>query len=182
MQAPSDLDELEVTVRRRAGRYLARIPQLGLYATGDSVTGAIAALDAKKKNLVDELVAANALDDVRLSPAAPSAEPRALPALGLFAAKGLIVVALVLLAVGYSRHVVENEIERVRAMNTGGAAFWADVEKNIAKAAEPSNDLSETRRQALLADLHVIVDRWRPFVREAGRLFSERDDAPAAKP
>jgi len=93
MQVAQSVDDLEMTVRRRGQRYLARIPQLGLYAAGDSLSAAIAALEAKKQSLVDELTTADALDDVKISPPAPVEPMRPLPALGLFAAKGLIVVA-----------------------------------------------------------------------------------------
>ena len=181
MQVAQSVDDLEMTVRRRGQRYLARIPQLGLYAAGDSLSAAIAALEAKKQSLVDELTTADALDDVKISPPAPVEQMRPLPALGLFAAKGLIVVALVLFAVAYSRYVVQSEIERWSAYKFG-AAFWENVETDIIRNAAPSNEMSEARRQRLFDAIHIIVERWRPFVREGTRLFSDQDDTPAPKP
>jgi hypothetical protein len=102
-----------------------------------------------------------------------------LPALALFAAKGVIVVVLVLAAVGYTRHAIQSEIDQFQAAKMGGARFWADFETNIERAADPASDLPAEKKQALLKDIHIIVDRWRPFMREADRLFSDQD---AAKP
>jgi hypothetical protein len=55
--------------------------------------------------------------------------------------------------------------------------FWADMENNLAKAADPANDMPAAKKQALLAEIHILVDRWRPFVKEVGRLFSDDDGA-----
>jgi hypothetical protein len=179
---PKTLDELDMVIHCRNGRYLAKIPQIGLYATGDSLPKAVASLEVKKKGLLEELTTAGALDEI---PAASSGIPagrKVLPELGVFAAKGAIVVALILAAVGYTRHAVEAEINQIRAPKLGGTVFWADVESNLARAADPANDLPAAKKQALLDDLHVLVDRWRPFVREAGRLFSDHDEAQAGKP
>ena len=55
MEAPVTLEDLEVVVRHRNGRYLAKIPHIGLYATAESLPKAIEALEAKKKSLREEL-------------------------------------------------------------------------------------------------------------------------------
>jgi hypothetical protein len=179
---PKNLDELEMVIHSRNGRYLAKIPQVGLYATADTLPKAIATLEIKKKSLLEELSAANALDEIPVSAYEAPAQRKMLPELGLFAAKGAIVVALILAAVGYTRHAVEAEINQIRAPRVGGTVFWADVETNLARAADPANDLPAAKKQALLGELHVLVDRWRPFVREIGRLFSDEDATPAGKP
>jgi hypothetical protein len=178
----TDLDDLDVVVHRRSGRYLAKIPQVGLYATADSLPKAIEALETKKASLLDELKAADALDEIGDSVSSANAQAKMLPALGLFAAKGVIVVALVLAAVGYARHAVVSEIDRFQAPKIGGARFWADFETSIARAADPSSDMPAAKKEAMLADLRIIVDRLRPFVREAGRLFSDQDAAKPGKP
>jgi hypothetical protein len=178
MPARTNLDDLDVVIRHRGGRYLASMPQVGLYATADSLPAAIEALDAKKKSLLADLTAADALDQVDAAPVAMTAPPtRALPSLALFAAKGAIVVALILIAVGYTRATIKTEIDRLQAPRLGGTMFWADMESNLAKAADPANDMPAAKKQALLAEIHILVDRWRPFVKEVGRLFS--DDAGA---
>jgi hypothetical protein len=180
MQTQRNLDELDMVVHCRSGRYLAKIPQVGLYATGDSLPKAIAALEFKKKSLLEELTAANALDQIPLAPAEIAVQRRMLPELGLFTAKAVIVAALALFAVGFARHAVQSSLAQMNGY--GGAAFWADVERGIARAADPASDMPAAKKQALLSDLRVIVDRWRPFVREAGRLFADQASAQPANP
>jgi hypothetical protein len=182
MQTQRNLDELDMVVHCRSGRYLAKIPQVGLYATGDSLPKAIAALEFKKKSLLEELSAANALDQIPAADAEVPAKKTALTELGVFAAKAVIVVTLVLGAVGYTRHAVEAEINKITAPKIGGTVFWADVESSVARAADPTNDLPAAKKEALLADLRVLVNRWRPFVQEIGRLFSASNETSSAKP
>jgi hypothetical protein len=82
---------------------------------------------------------------------------------------------LVLFTVGLARFMVQREFER----NMGQLRLWANI---IEHAADPSSEIPAARKQALLANLHVIVDRWRPFVKEAGRLFSDQEVAQPGKP
>jgi hypothetical protein len=183
----TDLEDLDMIIHRRNGRYLAKIPQVGLYATADSLPKAIEVLEAKKKNLLEELIAADALNEIRILPSSSAAQIKILPALALFAAKAAIVLALALFAGGVARHIVQRDFERGldqlhQSTVLGGRQFWAQLEKGIENAAAPTSDIPVARRQKLLADLHVIVDRWRPFVREAGRLFSDRDETPPGNP
>lgn len=180
MQARMDLEDLNVIIRRRGGRYLASMPRVGLYAVGDTVQSAIDTLEVKKNVLVKDLVAVGALDEVDTGASVADKPTRVLPALGLFAAKGLIVVVLVVAAIGFARHAVESEINHLGAQKMGGTVFWANLENNLSRAADPANDLPAARKQALLADLHVLVDRWRPFVREIERLFTDDESAKPA--
>ena len=182
MQTGIDVDDLNVVVSSRSGRYLARMPQLGLYATADSLPKAIEALEIKKKGLLEELTAADALDQVGVFQSAPTVQPRMLPSLALFAAKGLIVVLLLLAVIGFARHALESEIARVQAPKVGGTVFWAEMETNLVRAADPANDMPAAKKQELLSAIHVLVDRWRPFVREIGRLFADAGDTLPAKP
>src|SRR6476620_6992432 len=64
MEARVNLEDLDVVVRHRNGRYLAKIPRIGLYATADSLPKAIEALEAKKQSLREELSQAGALDEI----------------------------------------------------------------------------------------------------------------------
>ena len=59
----------------------------------------------------------------------------------------------------------------------GGSQFWARIEQDLERQADPRNDLPEARKEKLLADLRVVVARWRPFVTEASKLFAA--DGPA---
>jgi hypothetical protein len=178
----TDLDDLDIVVHRRGGRYLAKMPQVGLYAMADSLSKAIEVLEAKKNSLLAELSAADALDEISDAPSSLGARMQVLPGLTLFAAKGIIVMILFLFAVGIVRHVVQRDIERLQSPQIGGAQFWSGIENNIAQAADPANDMPAAKKQALLADIHVIVDRWRPFVREADRLFSDQDETSPGHP
>jgi hypothetical protein len=182
MQMREDLEDLDVVVHRRGSRYLAKIPQLGLYATGDTLANAVEALEAKKRSLLQELAEAGALNEIGVPSSGSNVQTKVLPALALFAAKGAIVVALVLAAVGYTRHALRSEIDQFQAAEMGGARFWADFETSIQRAADPASDLPADKRQALLKDLRIIVDRWRPFMREADRLFSDQDSAKPGNP
>jgi hypothetical protein len=53
----------------------------------------------------------------------------------------------------------------------GGSQFWTRVEQDLERQADPRNDMPEARKEKLLADLRVVVSRWRPFVAEASKLF-----------
>jgi len=187
MPARTNFDDLDLVIHCRNGRYLAKIPQIGLYATGASTTEVIAAVEDKKRILLDELAAADALDEVSISPTGPAEPMRVLPALMLFSAKAVIVLVLVVLAAGIARVVVQRDVERDlerlhQATAIGGAQFWAQLESGIAHAADPANDLPAAKKEALLAELHIVVERWRPFVREAGQLFSDSTSPQAPKP
>ncbi len=186
MQPRKNLDDLDVMVRRQNGRYFARIPQVGLYTTADSLPEAVTALEAKKKSLQEELGAADVLDQFNIVPIGYGAgasnaavQTRMLPALTLFAAKCVIVVLLFLSAVTYAAHTIRQLNQDIRF---GGASFWTAVADDINRAASPAADLPAAKKQALLDDIHVIVDRWRPFVREASRLFADQDSTKPSNP
>jgi len=178
MQTRTDLEDLDVVIRRRGGRYLASVPQLGLYATAEGLVQVVEAVEAKRRCLLDELSSADALDQVGVTSAAPAVKMQILPSLAVFAAKGVIVVALVMAAVGFTRHAVQSEIEQLRAPKIGGVVFWDNVENDIIRAADPANDMPAAKKRELLSALHILVDRWRPFTMEAGRLFSVSDISP----
>jgi hypothetical protein len=53
-----------------------------------------------------------------------------------------------------------------RATRINGRAFWGQMEENIMKAADPSNDLPPEKKAKLLAAVRTLADRWRPFLAE----------------
>jgi hypothetical protein len=59
------------------------------------------------------------------------------------------------------------------ATRIGGRSFWARLEKELDSAASPSNDIPPEKQRKLLADLRIIVARWRPFIMEGSKLFSD---------
>jgi len=57
----SSIDELDIVIRRKSGKVTAGIPQLGLYATGNEVGAAIAALEQKRAAFLADLSEAGVL-------------------------------------------------------------------------------------------------------------------------
>jgi hypothetical protein len=182
MQTRSDLEDLEVVVRRRDANYVARIPQLGLYAAADSLPKALEKLQVKKEGLLDELTAAGALDEIQVVHLGAATQSGLLSALVMFLAKAVIVLALFLAATSFVSYTIQRQIEHSQLNKFGTAMFWDRVEASLARASDPANDLPAARKQALLAELHIVVDLWRPFVREAGRLFSDQETPQAGNP
>jgi hypothetical protein len=111
--------------------------------------------------------------------------------LGRFAAKTAIVAAAVTISVWiiagqiFDRidDLVDRATEQLQAMRSGfgGRDFWKRLEIELEKAADPQNDMPPEKRDKLLAELRVVVARWRPFVSEAAVLFSDKPphEAPA---
>jgi hypothetical protein len=55
----------------------------------------------------------------------------------------------------------------------GGAQFWERAEHELERAADPSHELPLEKKQKLLSEIHVVVERWRPFMTEIAPLFSD---------
>lgn len=86
-------------IRRKNGKAIAGIPQLGLFAKADEVNAALAALDAKKKAFVADLKEAGELGRLEIAdrpaPTRRVATIRPASNLGQFALKAGIVVCVV---------------------------------------------------------------------------------------
>lgn len=190
MTSGVDFESLAIVVYRKKGQFLAKVPELGLYATGQTLHEAVDNVERKKQNLLAELQAADCLDDVALAQPVPgnSGVDRHAPALSYrgalsFAAK----VAVVVIAAIFAGSVVSRQIRAASDSfsQMGGANFWRGLETELARAADPSSDISPAKKQVLLSQIHIVVERWRPFVREASLLFSEpppaTEPAPASK-
>src|SRR5262245_48489049 len=179
MNARVSLDDLDVVVRHRNGRYVAKIPHIGLYATAESLPKAIEALEAKKQSLREELSEAGALDEVS-APWRPE-QRGMLASLALFFAKVLILLVVFMVAVVYTGRVFDRRMAEFReSTKVGGAAFWTSLENQLARAAQPESEISGAKKQELLGNLHIVIERWRPFVREVELLFSDaREPRPA---
>jgi hypothetical protein len=194
MASRTDFDDLDIVLRRRKGRYFSAIPQIGLYAVADSAPDALAALDGKKERLIADLRAAEALDDFTTDAALPpaqSAAPGLLLGIAGFAVKVALVAAGAAFVAVFTLNAAERAMERLAAntvmpalaqiSHVGGKHFWTNVEHQLDQAADPKTAMPEPEQQRLLADLHVIVERWRPFVHEAAQLFAEPADAAPSK-
>ena len=95
----------------------------------------------------------------------------------LFAGKAAI-VALIFVIAGI---LFASQIGTVvkRSLPQGGSAFWAKIEDNLAKLADPMTQMPAEKREKILADIRTIVARWRPFVAEIAPLFSDPTNPPA---
>ena len=170
MADQADLDSFEVVIQREQTQYLAKLARAGLFAVGQTVAEAMDKLEKKKQDLRAELRAAG-LDESVIAPNAPQAlpvgavavaAPSTLGGIASFAGKlALLVVAIIVL--GYAASF---------RLTMGGPDFWRRVESELARVADPKNDLPEAKKQELLSEIHVVVERWRPFVREAAGLFA----------
>lgn len=170
------IEEMPIVVRRKWGRHIAEIPQVGLYARGSTPKNAVAALEAKRSALRDELTRAGVYEEVASRAGAQRPELPMLSALFWFAVKCLTILLLVLVGVVYVQSAFDQRMEQVRKV--GGARFWSSLESELREAADPANGPPEQTKQEILANLHTIVLRWRPFVREGQQVFSDPGTAP----
>jgi hypothetical protein len=188
----SQLDELDVVIRRRGGKVVAGIPSVGLYASADTVAAALDALEARKAAYQSDLEEAGFTADTDIpnrAMVAPRPTARLAPGdLRSFALKSLIAIGLVTAAIvlvgGLLVSKVDDTIARtvysVQAQlgplanaKIGGSQFWAKVENEIERVANPTNGLAAEKQQKLLSNIRAIVTRVRPFVAEVAPLFSD---------
>jgi hypothetical protein len=172
------IDELDILIRHKRGKVVASIPQLGLHATGQDVGSALSSLENKKKVLLEDLKAADVLDEFERVPwTAASPEARIVMQSGnlwQFALKTLTVVVIVSAALLIPAGLLADKIRNdVRGLSLGGRSFWTKLESELSRAADPSRDLPEERKKKILADLRAVVERLRPYAAELGPLFSD---------
>jgi hypothetical protein len=183
------LNELDIVIRRKGGKVVAGIPQIGLYAKADDVNLALAALDARQKAFVADLEDAGELDSLEIeSKRAESRRPAARPAgdLGQFALKAGIVVCCVVAAFVFSgvliaskvEQSIENAVNNVKSVKIGGSQFWTRMEDELDRMARPGGDLPEVKKQKLLADIRMIAAKWRPLVAEIQSALADPNNPP----
>lgn len=183
----TQFDGLDIVIRQRNSVVYAGIPQLGIYTKGNDVASALAKLEQWKTDVAaspEEMEFVSGLvREGRESRVARSVWR----GVGVFAAKVAIFVSLFAGAmIGSGAFVasrVERTVERVQIAveplaHLNGKQFWAKVQKDIASAAKPDNDIPEAEKRELLANLRILAARWRPVATEAAGIFS---DVPAPK-
>ena len=181
------IDELEVMIRFKSGKYIATIPQLGLFGIGTSMQTALDQLDRKKSSLVADLseVGLNTDADIVLlgHPSVTGSSQAALeirrsPLLREAAGFGLKALILVgILSIGFAvgaNSVIDNARVSARGLTdqfqqVGGARFWKKLLNDIDKLAE--SEMPAEQKQHLLAQIKIIVQKWQPFVAEGAKLF-----------
>jgi hypothetical protein len=181
--AMSRLNEFDIVIRHKGGKVTAGIPQLAIYATADDVHAAITALEQKRTAFFGDLAEAGELADVDVRPySVGRLQSQTESGIGEFVVKAVIVIGLIVATVVLSaalllpqveRAVVDIQARMLQVTKVGGPEFWTKVERELERAAEPTGDLDDSRRKKILSQLHVIVERWRPFIAEIGPLFWE---------
>ena len=181
------IDELDVVIRQKPNKVIAGIPQLRLYASGKNVSEALDHLGKKKKDLIEDLKEVGELDSFEIpSPAGPAAVRwQTSSSLKQFTLKTAIVIFLIGAAIiipgtivvrklekWADRTMVLVQAEKQKLKQLTGRAFWARVEAELDRAADPKNAIPEEKKQKLLANIRAIATQWRPFVIEAGALIS----------
>jgi len=176
-----DLEQCDVVIRRHNAGVVAAIPQFGLFAQAETVESALDGLEVKKKALRADLAA---FADLK-SYSARTQESQSVrwADIGQFAIKAGIVFALLFVMTMYlaiqAQQIVDSAAYKVQAsfeqfVTRGGGGFWLKVERELERLANPVNDLPEDKRQKLLTDIRIIVERWRPFVSEASAIFAAK--------
>jgi hypothetical protein len=169
----ASIDELDIVIRRKGEKIVASIPQLGLVATGSEPQVALSALEQKKNLLLEDMKAAGVADNFEIATWSKRSQTQGqtlrwggiLEFLAKFA-----IVLVVLGGIGVaSASVVAAKIKEQTRM--GGAQFWAKLESDLARVADPAHDLSEQKRKKILSDLRTIVDHWKPFAAELAPFF-----------
>jgi hypothetical protein len=89
--------------------------------------------------------------------------------LGRFTLKALIIIGLIagafllsaaLLGPRVERVVENTEAKMLQNTKLGGAQFWARVEGELGRAADPAHDIPPEKKRKLLSQIHVLVERW----------------------
>ncbi len=85
--------------------------------------------------------------------------------IGQFVIKACIVaVVFVACTVFATDWIIGTLKESIGGTTIGGPQFWARIERELDRAADPASDLSPDEKQKLVNDVRVIVARWRPFI------------------
>ena len=164
---------------------VASIPQLSLYAKGENINAALAALEAKKAALAAELEEVGDLEAFDGAPLA-AVERRSILVdsqnnLGQFLLKTGIVVAAIAAIVVFTGIFIASGIQGTLAnVKLGGAPLWMRVEQELDRMARPDSDLPEEKKQKLLADIRAIGARWRPFLTEIRSALASSDNLAAS--
>jgi hypothetical protein len=187
----SPLDQVDVLIRRRNGMVFASIPQLNLYAKGDNVDAALAALDAKKAALAADLAEVGELESLEITPSSyavgqpmpPGMAPAGMRAFVIKTGIVAIAIAAVIVVSGvFVASSLQAVVGDIKTVKIGGEPFWSHVEEQVDQMASPQNDLPEAKKQKLLADIRAIGAKWRPFLLELRSALNPPDDPSAQRP
>jgi hypothetical protein len=179
MATQNEIDALELVLQQTGERYLAGFPQINLYASAPTREEAIEELERKKRELIAELSAAGVLGRLKIEQ--PPSEAYQSPFWNgvKYTGKVVAIVIAVIIAGNFVARGIANQIRIVLASSvdrlgqTSGTRALTTVEEAINRAADSKNDLSDERKRVLLSNVTVLVQRWRPFVKEFQLLFAD---------
>ena len=112
--------------------------------------------------------------------------------LGRFAVKTAIVVAACTIAViavlWFIDGMIDARIEQIdeivsvhlKTSKISNHDLWTRFEKTLEKQAGPAGEISAEEKQKIVAEVRVVADRWRPFVKEL-IAAAAGDEEPSAK-
>lgn len=167
------IDGLDIVIRHADGQVIAGIPQIALYAKAENAAAALEALERKKNVLKDDVAAVGIVDPLPRVQATSGTS--ATDWIGRFVLKSGIVALMVLLVLVVSGGMLASRIEataRGIVDLRGGRQFWTNLEQGLERMADPSNEMSEERKQKLASNIRVLVNRMRPFTAELAPLFT----------
>jgi hypothetical protein len=183
----SHIDELDIVIRYKGGKVVAGIPQLSMYASGGDVQAAVTSLEQKRAELKAQLAEFGVLDDLEVRPY--TVQRVADHSLVQFVLKTLIVIGLIAGTLTASTVWVASRVDRTirdtqdkvqqyaatmrQYTKVGGEQFWEKAERELERAADPDRDLPAEKKQKLLSEIHVLVERWRPFIAQVAPLFAD---------
>jgi hypothetical protein len=179
MLEQSDLERSDIIIRQRDGVVIAAIPQFGLFAQAGAMQAALEALESKKEAFAADLAAFEHFN-ARPANEARKSESIRWQDIKQFAVKAAIVfglfIAFVLFFTIQAHQVIRSTVNDIQARiervpTIGGRKFWENAEQALERLSDARNDLPAEKKQKLLTEVRTIVERWRPFVNEALKIF-----------
>jgi hypothetical protein len=167
------------------GRPTLRVPALGLIASGATLEAAHAEMERLKAEYLEKARAADLLDTLppptRIEGGRASATAAATGAtivkgdLRSFLAKLAIVCVVVVALFGAASVAIRSSLHV-----PVGKQFWAKAESELHRAAQGPGMSPEDQARAI-ADIRVLVARYKPFVDELRPLLSDQPPPPGAE-
>jgi hypothetical protein len=75
---------------------------------------------------------------------------------------------------------LKNAIASIKGIKIGGSQFWTRLEDELDRMARPENDLPEAKKKKLIADIHAIAAKWRPYLVEIQSALASPNDSSAS--
>lgn len=171
------LGDYNCVVRHRAGDFFIICHEIGLIGRGPTLDGAWADCSEKFDQLVEAYRSAGETHSMPPPNAATtsSASQSALPSLGMFALRTLIILVTVscIIWIGSSiatnavRHSLETLVSRNADLDS--KKIWSKIEREIQKTA--NRRLSDEKQAELTLNIRKIIQQVKPFTDELAPIF-----------